>query len=164
MEGATATALLVAGGADGLTALQTAGLLSGLPYTFLVCLICVSIWRAVKVAAGDLDPEGPTFAMGIFDPFAPQPYNEIRQHLKRTGDLFVGFVVNIVMAPWTVAKVNRRLNGSQGSWFITVISLMTFGLFILFHILELSFNGAWAIAWFWYIGFSTIMTAVRIQV
>ena len=62
-EGATATALLVAGGKEGLVALQTAGILSGLPFTFLVCLICVAIWRACKVAAGDFDPRGPTFAI-----------------------------------------------------------------------------------------------------
>ena len=108
MEGATATALLVAGGKDGLVALQAAGLLSGLPYTFLVCLICTSIWRACKVAAGDLDPNGPDFACGLFDPFAPQPYSQIRKNLSRTARLFGGFIVNIVMAPITTAKVAER--------------------------------------------------------
>ena len=53
MEGATATALLVAGGKKGLDALQTAGIVSGLPYTFIICILCVSLWRAVKVAAGN---------------------------------------------------------------------------------------------------------------
>ena len=53
MEGATATALLVAGGKEGLNALQTAGIVSGLPYTFIICILCVSLWRAVKVAAGN---------------------------------------------------------------------------------------------------------------
>ena len=64
MEGATASALLAAGGKGGLTALQTAGIVSGLPYTFVICILCVALWRAVKVAAGDLDPFGPTFAIG----------------------------------------------------------------------------------------------------
>ena len=47
MEGATATAVLVAGGKKGLAALQTAGIVSGLPYTFLICVMCVALWRAV---------------------------------------------------------------------------------------------------------------------
>jgi hypothetical protein len=106
MEGATATALLVAGGEEGLVALQTAGILSGLPFTFLVCLICVSIWRACQVAAGDLDPNGPQFACGLFDPLAPEPYYEIKA--KRTWDLFVKFILNIFIAPLTVAQVGAR--------------------------------------------------------
>merc|ERR1719322_1897890 len=63
MEGATATALLVAGGKKGLDALQTAGIVSGLPYTFIICILCVSLWRAVKVAAGDLDPLDPSLLL-----------------------------------------------------------------------------------------------------
>ena len=108
MEGATATALLVAGGKDGLVTLQTAGLLSGLPYTFLVCLICVAIWRAVKVAGGDLDPNGPTFAIGLFDPFFTQPYKELKKHSEENLKLFLGFIKNIFLAPWTASQVNKR--------------------------------------------------------
>ena len=66
MEGATASALLAAGGKSGLQALQTAGIVSGLPYTFLICVMCVALWRAVRVAAGDLDPFGPKFAIGNY--------------------------------------------------------------------------------------------------
>ena len=73
MEGATATALLVAGGSQGLLALQAASIASGLPYTVVVCLICTATWRAVKVAAGDLDPHAPTFACGLFDPLGAEP-------------------------------------------------------------------------------------------
>ena len=108
MEGATATALLVAGGEDGLKALQTAGLLSGLPYTFLVCLICVAIWRAVKVAAGDLDPDGPSFAIGLFDSFFTQPYGEIQDHTRKNVSHFFGFLKNVILAPWTISVVNKR--------------------------------------------------------
>ena len=44
----------VSGGKDGLDALQTAGVISGLPYTVVICLLCVATWRCVKVAWGDL--------------------------------------------------------------------------------------------------------------
>ena len=46
--------LQVSGGKDGLDALQTAGVISGLPYTVVICLLCVATWRCVKVAWGDL--------------------------------------------------------------------------------------------------------------
>ncbi len=81
--------------ASGLTALQTAGLLSGLPYTFIVCLICTSIWRAVKVAAGDLDPRGPDFEIGLFDPFFAEPWENIWEKRSRYSltVFFRGFLV-----------------------------------------------------------------------
>ena len=42
-EGALATALLVSGGNEALRALQSAAIISGLPFTLLLCVMCVSI-------------------------------------------------------------------------------------------------------------------------
>ncbi|KAJ7373553.1 hypothetical protein OS493_011155 [Desmophyllum pertusum] len=67
-EGATATALLYAGGADALQALQAVSIAAGLPYTILLCFMCVSLWRAVQMEAGDLDPNGPQFSVSLFNP------------------------------------------------------------------------------------------------
>lgn len=80
MEGATATALLAAGGKEGLVALQAAGILSGLPYTIVICLLCVALWRAVRVASGDLDPFGPDFAIGLFDCWATLPMKTLKKN------------------------------------------------------------------------------------
>mmetsp|Transcript_39874 Transcript_39874/g.112954 ORF Transcript_39874/g.112954 Transcript_39874/m.112954 type:complete len:428 (+) Transcript_39874:2-1285(+) len=44
-EGAVATALLVAGGSQALRALQAASILSGLPFTAMLTLMCISIYR-----------------------------------------------------------------------------------------------------------------------
>lgn len=44
-EGAVATALLVAGGGEGLRALQAASIISGLPFAVMLCLMCVSIYK-----------------------------------------------------------------------------------------------------------------------
>ena len=56
------------------------------------------------------------------------------------------------------------MHGNHGSsWFLTFASWTTFWLFVIFHCLQLTFNGAWAFAWFWYLGFASIMTAVRLQ-
>ena len=68
-EGACATALLYAGGKEALNALQTVSIGSGVPYTILICFMCVALWRAVKMEAGDIDPNGPTFKTGLLDVF-----------------------------------------------------------------------------------------------
>ena len=44
-EGAVATALIVAGGTQALSSLQAASLLSGLPFTFMLGLMCISTYR-----------------------------------------------------------------------------------------------------------------------
>ena len=56
-EGATATALLKAGGTKALTALQSAAVTAGLPYTFVLNWACVALWRAVKEEAGEINPD-----------------------------------------------------------------------------------------------------------
>lgn len=73
-EGATATALLVAGGKNSLTAIQTIGIVSALPYSFIILMICISLWRALKVAKGTLNPNGSQFECGLIDPLAGQPF------------------------------------------------------------------------------------------
>ena len=66
-EGATTTALLYAGGKDALIALQTVSIASGVPYTIILCFMCVALWRAVKSEAGDLNIHGPQFTTGLLD-------------------------------------------------------------------------------------------------
>ena len=76
MEGATATALLTAGGTSSLVALQTMGIVSAFPNSVVICLLCVSTWRALKVANGVTDPSGPKFAFRLFEPLAAGPYEK----------------------------------------------------------------------------------------
>ena len=73
-EGATATALLVAGGKNSLAAIRTIGIVSALPYSFIVLLTCASLWRALNVAKGFSNPNGPSFKCGLFDPIAGEPF------------------------------------------------------------------------------------------
>ncbi|XP_012556512.1 glycine betaine transporter 1 isoform X1 [Hydra vulgaris] len=54
-EGATATALLVAGGKDSLEALQTVSVACGLPITIFLNWACVSLWRALREEAGEIE-------------------------------------------------------------------------------------------------------------
>merc|ERR1712029_1166443 len=143
MEGATATALLVAGGKKGLNALQTAGIVSGLPYTFIICILCVSLWRAVKVAAGDLNPFGPKFAVGLFDCWAAHPMTQWKKKSREILELFMGFCINIFKAPWTMAEVQARLNNSDKVWAYAIAPTICMVLWIIFHLAEVGVNGMW---------------------
>mmetsp|Transcript_1044 Transcript_1044/g.1754 ORF Transcript_1044/g.1754 Transcript_1044/m.1754 type:complete len:836 (+) Transcript_1044:578-3085(+) len=53
-EGAVATALLSAGKSDALSALQAAAIIAGLPFTVLLCSICICLYRFIKM---DEEPE-----------------------------------------------------------------------------------------------------------
>ncbi len=44
---------------------------------------------------------------------------------------------------------------------MTIAAWFTFWAFVLFHFLQLTFDGAWAIAWFFFFCFASIATAVR---
>ena len=76
MEGATASALLVAGGKDSLTAIKTIGIVSAFPYAFIVMMVCIALWRALNVVKGSLDPNGPSFEVGLIEPLAGQPFKK----------------------------------------------------------------------------------------
>ena len=67
-EGACATGLLVAGGRDALTALQTVSVAAGLPYTVIVCFMCVSLWKAMA-SENQFDRKNTEFVTGILRVF-----------------------------------------------------------------------------------------------
>ena len=57
-EGVVAIALLIAGdkaGGNALGAVQAVSIVAGLPFTFMLCFMCTSVWRALKIDAGDED-------------------------------------------------------------------------------------------------------------
>uniref|UniRef100_A0A7S0X6I6 BCCT family transporter n=1 Tax=Mantoniella antarctica TaxID=81844 RepID=A0A7S0X6I6_9CHLO len=78
-EGAVATALLKAGGADALGAIQAVSICAGLPYTIALCFLCTSLWRALKIDAGDEDimqgAQWSTGTLDMFDAFNPRGCN-----------------------------------------------------------------------------------------
>ena len=73
---------------------------------------------------------------------------------------------NIVLAPYTVGEVSARLNNSKKIWAYTIAPGISFVLFIIMHIAEFATSGStglWAIGWFFYLCFATIMASVRLQ-
>merc|ERR1712142_419795 len=111
LEGLTASALLVAGGRQALTALQAMSIATGLIYTILICIVCLALWRAMQVEAGDIDPFGPSFVIDILDPFFTDPLDEVLSKAVFTSKLFSQFLGNIILAPLTVAKTSARVWG-----------------------------------------------------
>ena len=55
-EGAVAMACLASGGFQSLGALQAVSIVMGLPLTFILIIMCTSLWRALKLEAGHLAP------------------------------------------------------------------------------------------------------------
>jgi len=178
-EGVVATVLLLAGGTSGLAALQSAGLIAGLPFTFVICLICVSIWKSVKVGAGDLDPKGPTFDVNLLDCVGARPYKnasvtapasntgELKMSPPSTCKLIGQFLSNIVFAPITLARINIRLeqedlNARRWSHFVlpVAIYLVTVTCFLM----EIALKGCWAFGVFFYLAFACLMALARSQV
>ena len=133
MEGLTATALLIAGGSNALNALSTVSIVAGLPYTALLCFICTSTWRALKMDAdfnengANAKGPGPQFDVELFDIFT--------NPLKNVP----AFLIN------TVCPV-KAIHG-HGNIFYTIMSAVLWLCFIVFHFIELGADGWWAMAW-----------------
>lgn len=125
-EGATATALLYVGGNEALNALQTVSIASGVPYTIMLCFMCVALWRAVKVEAGDLDPNGPQFTTGLLDVLSTPTVESVCK------------VIISIFAPWysmgTAAGMVEKQNGRM--WTHMLIMALPFYACISMLVLE----------------------------
>ena len=161
IEGLTATALLVAGGKQALTALQAMSIATGLIYTILMCIACLALWRAMQVEAGDLDPYGPSFDIDILDPFFTDPFDEVFSKIALTSKLFIQFVMNLFLAPLTVAKTSSRVISASTFWPVLLSLSFFLFMFIFLHLLQLAVDGCWALAWVFYIAFGSGISIVR---
>ena len=92
--------------------------------------MCVSIWRAVNVASGDLDPFGPQFSIGLFDCWAAHPFKQISMESNEISHLFAQFIKNIFVAPWKLAMIKARLSESNRVWLYSIPYVTVFLAFI----------------------------------
>ena len=150
-EGACATALLYSGGTNSLRALQAMSIASGVPYTILLCFMCVALWRAVKMEAGDLDPHGPHFTTGLLDV------------LSNPTVLSVGKVLLAVVAPWySLGKAAAKIGGPKSNRCLYMLVLaIPFYLRIAFMALEPMVDGISYVGWTVLCGFFAYATAIR---
>lgn len=152
-EGATATALLYVGEEKALNALQTVSIASGVPYTIMLCFMCVALWRAVKVEAGDLDPNGPQFTTGLLDVLSIPTVESVCK------------VITSIFAPWysmgTAAGMVEKPNGRK--WTHMLIMALPFYACISMLVLErlYVFSGICYVGWTLLFGFFAYATGVR---
>ena len=152
-EGATATALLYVGGNEALNALQTVSIASGVPYTIMLCFMCVALWRAVKVEAGDLDPNGPQFTTGLLDVLSTPTVESVCK------------VIISIFAPWysmgTAAGMVEKQNGRM--WAHMLIMALPFYACISMLVLErlYVFSGICYVGYTLLFGFFAYATGVR---
>lgn len=87
-EGAAACALLIAGGKQAVTAVQTASILAALPYTFILCFMCPALWQTLKEEGGDLSLHRTQFHCHLVDPIT-SPGMSTRRWLNLAKNVFV---------------------------------------------------------------------------
>jgi len=150
-EGACATALLYSGGTNALKALQAMSISAGVPYTVLLCFMCVSLWRAVKMDAGDLDPHGPQFTTGLLDVLSNPTLSS------------VGKVLLAVVAPWySLGRAAAKVGGLNDRRLLYMLVLaIPFYLWIFFMALEPIVDGISYIGWTVLCGFFAYATSIR---
>ena len=76
--------------------------------------MCVSIWRAVNVASGDLDPFGPQFSIGLFDCWAAHPFKQISMESNEISHLFAQFIKNIFRCGCVLFKFIEKSGSFHG--------------------------------------------------
>ena len=150
-EGACATALLYSGGTNALKALQAMSISAGVPYTVLLCFMCVSLWRAVKMDAGDLDPHGPQFTTGLLDVLSNPTLSSVRK------------VLLAVVAPWySLGKTAAKIGGQKDrQWLYMLVLAIPFYLWIVFMALEPIVDGISYVGWTVLCGFFAYATSIR---
>ena len=85
------------------------------------------------------------YPLGLFDCWATHPFKQLSKESGRIFELFIGFLKNIFLAPWTVAEVSAKLNNSTKVWAYAIPSMTFFVMFIILHIAEVAVDGCWAI-------------------
>mmetsp|Transcript_5261 Transcript_5261/g.13385 ORF Transcript_5261/g.13385 Transcript_5261/m.13385 type:complete len:807 (+) Transcript_5261:137-2557(+) len=119
-EGAVATALLKTGGDDALAALRAVSICSGLPYTIALCVLCTSLWRALKIDQCEDDimraASWSTDSLDIFDLFNPGPADLSAFKTPRYSPAArIASLVKGVFAPFiAVHAASKSLHGGDG--------------------------------------------------
>ncbi|XP_066928343.1 probable glycine betaine transporter isoform X2 [Clytia hemisphaerica] len=150
-EGATATALLKAGGSEALSALQTVSVACGLPFTFCLNWTCVAMWRAVREEYGEIDEqEGRWYrSMWSFADFK-----------------ILSQIPLDIVAPWyRLAKLRLKLDKQESNGGMFILYAIQFGLpfylWIILMIVEVGVEQISYVAWACLMAFFAFSSGVR---
>jgi len=184
-EGGVAVALLQAGGAESLKALQAVSIIAGLPFTVILMFMCTGIWRALKIDQGHMAPREsridwhmPLYG-GIFDIF------EFVLSLGKSGlpevSTIKDFFLGIFAPPLLLFQTMRSLASKQEAikektgrgqeqastigqdGLLTAACTLLYLAFWVFHILTWANvnRGLNGMAWTALVGFATLVAVCR---
>lgn len=165
-EGAVATGLLKAGGADSLGAIQAVSICAGLPYTFALCFLCTSVWRALKIDAGDEDicqsTQWSTGTLDIFDSFNPRGCNVVSTPRFTIAERILSLAKGAVTPFMGVYNVAKHLFGDG------IVAKIHCFLSVVFFLCWFAFLGLSAadsdwgmVGWAWYMFMVCHITILR---
>lgn len=184
-EGAVAMACLASGGFQSLGALQAVSIVMGLPLTFILIIMCTSLWRALKLEAGHLAPINkrtdwtlPLYG-GIFD--LPEILLSCGRCPLPSKQSIVDFFTALFFPGYALYK---SLNGlamheeKPLALFVRIILAKTtqlcFMAFLMLHIMSAFYQdsqpkhatlrGLWAFAWISYISMVSLVAFGRHQI
>lgn len=117
-QGAMATALLLAGGEQALQALQAGSVAAGFPFTILICILFVSMWRALKLDSGEMPADGAKLNPSLIHTFL-SPIGACKCCLA-------------TIAPWYyIGIANRKLVKSKGYLQMTILVILFYSAILL---------------------------------
>lgn len=152
-EGALTHALVVNGGID---VLKGATIVSAFPFTIILCFLCVSLWRALKMETGDpvITDARKSFNTGLFDileGFKPESADPVTPSRKeRIQELIAGIVFPF-----------RGIKSVSGSNTIATVAMSTYVAWISLLSVSGVVDGAHAMAWVMYLFFVSIVAKMR---
>ena len=152
-EGALTHALVVNGGID---VLKGATIVSAFPFTIILCFLCVSLWRVLKMETGDpvITDARKSFNTGLFDileGFKPESADPVTPSRKeRIQELIAGFAFPF-----------RGIKSVSGSNTIAAAAMSTYVAWISLLSVSGVVDGARAMAWVMYLFFVSIVAKMR---
>jgi len=161
-EGLVAIALVNTGGA--LKALQHVSIIIGLPYTFFLCMMVPSLYRALKREAGDTDiVEAKRFNTQLFDflelfkPNGGSPFSPC-QHLLKIGLALVAPCVPLKNA---LSKAYPASNLFVG--LLAVVAQLLYVAWFVLQICEVEYHGVYILSWVMFSGYIFIVIFARAE-
>jgi len=161
-EGLVAIALIKTSGALG--SLRALSIIIGLPYTFFLCMMVPSLYRALKKEMGDKDIiESYRFNTQLLDflegfkPRGGSPCTPV-EHIKHIAlGLFIPAIpiFNIYKKVWPKDTIGAVMYAASGMSFYLV--------WFICHIVETDTEHVYLIAWLMYFGFLCIVMHLRVE-
>jgi len=164
-QGAMATAFIWVGFADGagsnglnaLEALQAATVCAGLPYSFFLCFLCASIWKACKYESGELIWDQSHF-------FRTDLFDFLDAHCRMSYLRILGRTFLAVFVPtWFLIPSMRHTDkGKFGQRVLLILMTLCFYAWPILYVSQIGgLLGGPVLAWWFYMVFVSLLMVHR---